>query len=286
MRSSPVNDWFDSRYTGIFTDTMPIPPRPHDPWVQLWAGELAQRGGGRLACGGAGWDDEGARAALVGEGMERFAPAPVPQDATVSGSFADFPLRERAVDPTSFVLFHEEQYARPGFPFEKLTAKTTCAWVAFRDVSTGEPVWVPEDLAFLGARGGARHRFAPTTSSGLACGTLGQPIVLRGLEELIERDGVLGAWWGRYELEEHETSTVLALVGEAVPRLAERILRPNLEYRFFRVATPFSAHVTLVTLGGEDHEGWVWSTGSACRETRGASWAKSLLEAIQGRHHV
>ena len=41
-----------------------------------------------------------------------------------------------------------------------------------------------------------------------------------------------------------------------------------------------------MTLAGEDHEGFVFSAGSACRETRAASWAKSLLEAVQGRHYV
>jgi hypothetical protein len=65
-----------------------------------------------------------------------------------------------------------------------------------------------------------------------------------------------------------------------------RLLRPNLRYRCYRVATPFSAHVTIVTLEGEDREGYCFSAGSACRETRAASWEKAFLEAVQGRHYV
>jgi ribosomal protein S12 methylthiotransferase accessory factor YcaO len=64
------------------------------------------------------------------------------------------------------------------------------------------------------------------------------------------------------------------------------LLRPNLRYRFYRIATPFSAHVTVVTLEGEDREGYCLSVGAACRETRAASWEKAILEAVQGRHYV
>ena len=44
----------------------------------------------------------------------------------------------------------------------------------------------------------------PSTSTGLGCGRLGQPVLLRGLQEVIERDALMGAWWGRYPLWEWE----------------------------------------------------------------------------------
>lgn len=97
------------------------------------------------------------------------------------------------------------------------------------------------------------------------------------------RDSVVGAWWERYPLEEWAADEVLHAIDPEIPR---RMLRPNLKYRFYRVATPLSAHVTLVTLQGEDREGLLFSVGSACRETRRASWTKSILEAIQSRIYV
>jgi len=106
-------------------------------------------------------------------------------------------------------------------------------------------------------------------------------MLLRGLQEVIERDAIVGAWWGRYPLEEHPFSPVLTHLGDAA-----RIVRPNLTYRCFRVLSPFSEHVTIVTLEGDDREGYCFSLGSSCRETRSASWMKSLLEAIHGRHYV
>jgi hypothetical protein len=52
------------------------------------------------------------------------------------------------------------------------------------------------------------------------------------------------------------------------------------------VLSPFSDHVTIVSLEGEDWEGFCFSIGSACRESLSQSWEKSLLEAVQGRHYV
>jgi ribosomal protein S12 methylthiotransferase accessory factor YcaO len=42
----------------------------------------------------------------------------------------------------------------------------------------------------------------------------------------------------------------------------------------------------MVTVEGEDREGFCFSVGSACRESRRASWMKATLEAVQGRHYV
>lgn len=117
----------------------------------------------------------------------------------------------------------------------------------------------------------------------MACGRAWEAVLLRGLQEVLERDALVGAWWQRYPLIEHPFDRVLHGLLESY---AERLVRPNLRYRCYRVLTPYSAHVTVVTLEGEDREGYCFSAGSACRQTRAASWEKSLLEAVQGRHYV
>jgi ribosomal protein S12 methylthiotransferase accessory factor len=181
------------------------------------------------------------------------------------------------------VLFHAEQYALPRFPFRPLTDDAECRWVCCRQALTGLPFWAPDELVYLALPLGRRARLCPLVSSGLVCGRWGQPVLLRGLQEAVERDAVVGASWGRYPLEEHDPEAVFAGLGA---ELAGRLRRPNLRYRFFRIDTPFSGHVTAVTLAGEDREGYLFSVGAACREERSASWLKSLLEAVQGRHYV
>jgi ribosomal protein S12 methylthiotransferase accessory factor len=236
-----------------------------------------------LATGGIGWDAAAAEGAGVGEAVERWLPRPLPQDQCIDVSYHSWPLDEPAVEPERWVLFHPGQYARPGFPFVPFTRATVCRWVCCRRAGTGEPWWVPEDFVFLAPRPGGGPVLGPAISTGLACGRSGDPVLLRGLQEVIERDALVGAWWGCYALEEHDPERVFGLLPPALP---PRLRRPNLRFRCYRVVTPYSSHVTLVTLEGEDREGFCFSAGSACRATRVAGWEKAILEAVQGRYYV
>jgi ribosomal protein S12 methylthiotransferase accessory factor len=219
----------------------------------------------------------------VGEALERLQAHPLPRDQTLWASWHDWPLTEPAIEPSAWVLFHAEQYASPDYPFQLFGPASECAWVCCRHAVTGEAWWVPEEFVYLFARPGTRHRFCPSVSTGLSCGQSSDSVLLRGLQEVVERDAVLGGWWGSYPLEEWEEGEVFACLR---PDAARRVRRPNLRYRFYRVDSPFADHVMVVTVAGEDREGYCFSAGSACRETRAAAWEKALLEAIHGRCYV
>src|SRR4051812_10608361 len=277
------DDGYESKFTGFFRAFQQAALRPHDPQVLVWGGvvsHLHPEQNGELHVGGCGWSEDAAANACAGEGMERLFAYPTNQDATIDSSYEDWPLDEPAIEPRCWVLFQPQQYAIVGFPFQPLTQRTPCSWVCFRDVLSGEPRWVPEEFAYLMPRVGCSHCFCPATSTGLAAGTAGQPVVLRALQEVIERDALMGAWWGKYAVEEFSQ----AAAWDAEESL--RLERPNLRWRFYRIESPFSHHVTMVTVEGEDREGYCHSVGSACRESRRASWMKATLEAVQGRHYV
>ena len=270
-------------FTGLFT-TFGVPQtRAQDPGVPQCAGSLPPWGPQRqvVYVGGAGWTETEAAHACLGEAIERVQSYPLSQDTLVRASFRGWHEPEPALPPESWVLFHPEQYASEGFPFPVFDADSLCRWVAFRDAGTGEVAWIPEELGFL--FGHQPHRISPSISTGLSCGRWGQPVLLRGLQEVIERDAIIGAWWGRYDLQEWPAESVFAQLGADT---GQRCPRPNLAYRFYRVDSPFSAHVTIVTIAGTDREGWLFSAGAACRETRRQAWQKALLEAVQGWHYV
>jgi ribosomal protein S12 methylthiotransferase accessory factor len=280
-----MSDALDDPFTGLLTRLSRLPARPGDPDVVLWGGATPPWGP-RLherPLGGAGWDDDAARLACVGEALERLQAYALPVDATRRASFRRWSLDEAALGPDRWVLFHEDQHRAADFPFARFTPDQELAWVCFRDAAGGEPAWVPAELGYLDHDPSPAPRISPSYSTGLSCGTSGQPILLRGVQEAIERDAIVGAWWGRYPLEEWPASELLR---ELDPALPGRILRPHRAYRFYRVRTPFSDHATVVTLEGVDREGFLFAAGSACRETRAASWMKSLLEAIQGAAYV
>lgn len=283
-RPELTDAWHASPFTGLFRGSGLLPREAAEPDVPIWSGAMPLPGAGdEPPAGGAGWDEASAEAAGVGEAVERWQAWRLPCDRTVEASFDDWPLAEDAIDPARWVLFHPEQYAAAGFPYRPLDRAAVCRWVCARQAFTGLPIWVPDELMYLALPAGRRPQFCPMVSSGLACGQWGEPMLLRALQETIERDAAVGAAWGRYPLEEHEAARVFAGLDPALP---PRLLRPHLRYRFFRIATPFSAHVTLVTLEGEAPEGFCFSVGVACRETRNTSWLKSLLEAVQARRHV
>jgi len=277
--------WYESRFTGLFTQLVRVPLRPHDPALPMTGGEMPplHPGEAGLGCGGAGWTQEEADLACLGEAIERFLARALPRDASVQTAWASWPLDEPAVEPGRLILFHPEQYASEGFPLEPLTPQSICRWVCCREAATGSAMWVPEEMVFLMPRHGECQRHVHGFSTGLSCGRIGDPVLLRGVQEVIERDALVGGWWGAYPVEEWPAETVRGLLGEIV---WHRVDRPNLCYRFYHVRSPFSSHVTMVSVSGLDEEGWVFSVGSACRETFRESWRKSLAEAIQGRHCV
>lgn len=280
-----MQTWAESRFTGLFTQFVRVPLRPYDPRIAISAGAIPawSTGEPELGCSGAGWSQEEADAACLGEGIERILARPLPIDVTISSSYSDWRHSEPAIPPHHWGLYHAEQYAMDGFPFQPLKTATECRWTCCRKAVTGEAIWVPEELVYLMPRPNERQKYTFGFSTGLSCSETSDKAILRGTQEVIERDGLMGGWWRRYPVEEYSKSQVVDLIGA---RRWNHLDRPNLTWRFYRVVSPFSSHITMVSVAGEDEEGFVFSVGSACRETRRESWLKSLLEAVQGRHCV
>jgi len=277
--------WYESRFTGLFTLFVRVNLRAHDPSIEMTAGEMPpwEHDDPELGCGGAGWTAEQAELASLGEAIERILARALPCDESIQAAYTSWSLDEPAVDPQQWVLFHPEQYTSDGFPFVPLKQDTVCRWVCCREASTGMAKWVPEEMVFLTPRTGECQQHLHGFSTGLTCGRVGDPVLLRGVQEVIERDALIGGWWGRYPVEEWSEEEIRNLLGSATWK---RVNRPNLRFHFYRIRSPFSSHVTMISVSGQDEEGWVFSIGSACRESRRESWRKALLEAVQGRHCV
>lgn len=248
----------------------------------MWAGTVANRGfGSSDQVGGAGWTREQAEQAGLGEAIERWQTHRLPSDQVIKSSYEDWSSEETALSPDTWTLFHPEQLET--LPFEALTESSVCSWVCCRSLTTGDPVWTPASLTFMDLRPGSAPRFAPGISTGWSAHRDLPTAIERGLAEVIERDALVGACWGRYGVYEWKEDVALAALPES---LVARIQRANLRYRWYRVDSPYSQNVTMVTVSGEDQEGYCLSIGSACRNSIEASFDKALLEALQGRHYV
>ncbi len=267
-------------YTGIVTAWGPIPVRPHDPDVPMWAATVAPEGPRHEAIqvGGCGWTPEHAAMACAGEAIERHAAWALPSDGLVRAAARELP---DAAPVDAWALYHDDQYALDGFGFEPLTRDLELSWCAFRTLHDGRRMWVPEELAFLYPTSGM-HRLGASISTGYAAGRQGDPVILRGLQEVVERDAMAGAWLCAYSLEEVPADAVF----ERLSHVADRVRRPNLTYRCYRFGSPFTDNAVMVTVTGDDLEGWCFAAGTAVRETLAAAFEKALLEALQGRVYV
>lgn len=286
-KTSECDAWYKSRFSGIFESFELLKRRPHDPQVSVAVAHLFPHfaKGRPGTCSGAGATAQEATDSCLAQGIARLGTCPTASDRsiwrTLNGD--DFPSGERAISPEKWVFFSNEQYGESGFPYQPLTSATPCHWTRCFEMGTGTPYWVPEELVFPLPRPGTNRVHTPERRTGLIGGFSPDEVLLRGVQDCLTRDGLIHAWYDSYPMEEWYRQQVKPLID---PALWDKIDRPNLKLRFFRIASPYSSHITLVTMEGADLEGWVFSTGSACRQTRQESWTAALLEAVKKRFEI
>jgi ribosomal protein S12 methylthiotransferase accessory factor len=128
------------------------------------------------------------------EGLERYCGmAPRGKRTTVRGSFRQ--LEQQAMNPVSVGLYTEEQYARPGFPFQPFDPDRSMDWVWGYSLLQERPILVPELLAYYSM--GFGNGFVHETSNGCALGGSLEEAVFYGLLEVVERDSFLLTWYAQ-----------------------------------------------------------------------------------------
>jgi ribosomal protein S12 methylthiotransferase accessory factor len=188
-----------SPYVGLVTELDELLPSPDDArQFHVVAAPadpsftLGRRGGTPGQPGSAyGCDRERAVAAAVGEAVERYSAAYVPDESLVVATARE--LGPSATRPESFALFAPEQHASAGFPFVPFTADTRLSWVRGTRLADGADAWLPAQLVYLGSVG-SEPMIAYSTSNGLAAGPDRDSALAAAIFELVERDAFMLAW--------------------------------------------------------------------------------------------
>ncbi|OLT16961.1 hypothetical protein BJF78_13525 [Pseudonocardia sp. CNS-139] len=227
--------------------------------------------------GGAALDDpQRARAAAIGEALERYCGNAVP-DGLLYGSAAELAARgEAPLDPTAFALFSEEQYAARGFPFRRFTADLPVSWASGVDLHTGAPVMVPAAFTYLNTQRGLRTGEPPLVFqayAGIAAGTDAAAAQRSALEEVIERDAVTLWWLTGAEARRIDVTGDPLLCGVLDDPACAHLTATFLDI-------PCALPVPVVGVFLEDRRRGVVGFGSACRSTAAAAAAKALTEAL------
>jgi ribosomal protein S12 methylthiotransferase accessory factor len=221
-------------------------------------------------------DPRRARAAAIGEAVERYCGNAVPADLPPASWETLVARGVDAVDPDDLALYSDRQYATPGFPFVRFTRALEVAWVPGIDLAIGGQVLVPASLAYLDYFHGP-HRAEPPTHalmySGIAAGTSRAAAETAALEELFERDATT-IWWasGAPARTVLDDGRVTGQLGRPDP---DRPLTVRL------LAVPSELGVPVLAAFLADEAAGLVAFGSACRADPSAAAVKALVEALQ-----
>lgn len=154
-------------------------------------------------------DPARARAAAVGEALERYCGALVDPARLRWATYAELLAQGvSAVDPEALALHSSAQLAAPGFPFLGIDRRTHCAWVDGRLLAPGEPrVAVPAAVVWLVFGPHSRgRRLQPDGTlregpccfcvpGGVAAGPTRDQAIRAALAEVVERHTLATAWY-------------------------------------------------------------------------------------------
>ncbi len=108
-------------------------------------------------------------------------------------------LKEQALNPLKVGVHTDEQYAMPGFPFEKFDPDRAIDWVWGYSLIEERPILVPELLSYY-SLGCGSSGFVYETSNGCALGGSREEAIFYGIMEVVERDSFLLTWYAELNL--------------------------------------------------------------------------------------
>ena len=223
---------------------------------------------------GAHPDPRRARAAAIGEAVERYSGVFVPFERlrrTTARALGD-----AAVHPSRFALFHPSQFGIQRFPLVPFTDDTQTTFVEGIDLADGSATFLPAELVYLRR---PEPRLAPigyATSSGLACGPSLDEAILGALLEVVERDAVMLAWKCRLSLPLLDWSEDAALT-----ELDRRFFEPTgVRFRVVDASCFLAVPTAISVLHGPEGAGAALSVGAASAARVEEAWLKAIAESF------
>jgi ribosomal protein S12 methylthiotransferase accessory factor len=223
---------------------------------------------------GAHPDPARARAAAIGEALERYSATFVPLETLRLTTARE--LGAAAVYPQRFALFHPLQHASPGFPFQPFADDTPLHFVEGASLADGNRVYLPAQLVYLCPPAPTEPVICYATSSGLACAPTFEEAVLAALLELVERDAVMLAWNNRLSLPLLDWSGDHRLLA-----LEQRFFRPTgLRYAVIDGSCFLDVPVAVAIVHGPSGSQAALALGAGCAATVAEACLRALAESF------
>lgn len=225
----------------------------------------------RVSLGTSFGDEHTARAAALGEAVERYCGNRVPPGLRVASARELTAEGHRLFGPADLPFFDAWQYRAEKFPYRPFDEDVELAWA--RGTENGEPCYAPASWVYLNYHTGARRaqpRLHHLNYAGIATGIGERDAFERGLLELVERDA-LELWW-------HLGAPATGIDIASVPGLTDRLAGSRLTVRLVRL--PSEHPVAVVAAVVIDPETGIVGGGGAARFDPAQACVKAVLEAV------
>jgi ribosomal protein S12 methylthiotransferase accessory factor len=270
--------------TGPIRTLQRFEPGDHAPALKHWVADLADPGWlsfGRLSvsCGGSALEDDVARAAALGEAVERAVVCPPNYGELPIASYND--IVDNALDPLLWDLYSEETRNSPGFPYVTPSHAALITWAWGYSLTEARPVMVPASRVFSPLRPSAPGDYIDgPIISGFATGNTLEEATLSGLFETLERDAFMIAWANRLPLK-------LLRLGpdsrDQVGEYFEAFCAADVEVRCFSLSLDLGTHL-IIAIARSDRRDQPASVVSAAADIdSGAACRRALKELSANR---
>ena len=227
---------------------------------------------------GAGLTAAAARAAAVGEAIERYSCGYCDAGELVFGTWRELRHGHDLLSPEEFQPYDSSQLvARRRYP--EFAADTPLAWTSAYSLAHRRWRKIPACLTYMPYRPSFSDRgevvICPSSSNGLASGRSHDDALYAGLCECIERDGFMNLWLNRLPLPHIDIKDE--------PELAdwfhEHFERDLLEYHLIDATTDVGVATLICVVVDHDLDPPILAVGGAARLDPVEAAQKAILEA-------
>ena len=261
-----------SNELGLLYHVYKLPRMNNDPKLVnygIWPSNTmyltSEQFGGRSAGCGFNWED--AILGTIGETVERYAPAFYNLDDSKITAYKN--ISDKAIHPSEFALFHDEQFRDERFQMKKFTEDIELTWFPTIDLTNGKETWLPAQFIYL-PFSKDKNFITANTSTGLASHTNYYKAILSGLYESIERDSFVITWM-------QELTPNKIIISTEIKSFISELFPSHYEWHFFDISYDLEVPTVLGFCFGESEYGKFIAVGSSTR----ATYADALKKVIQ-----
>jgi ribosomal protein S12 methylthiotransferase accessory factor len=270
--------------TGPIKTLTSYEPGPADPALHHWVTALADPtwdsfGRDTVFCGGNALSTEPAKAAALGEAVERSSTCQVSYDDLLIARHCD--IADEALDPLAWDLFDPRMRAAAGFPYAEPSRHAELSWVWGFSLTQRRPVRIPASRVFSPFRNVTpADSFDAPIISGYSTNATIEEAIYGALMEVIERDAFMIAWANQLRLPRLAIDrTTPGEVGEYLAAFAAR----GIEVRCVLADLDLGAHA-VIAIARSHQAGDPSSVVSAAADMDiGAACRKALKELSANR---